>query len=149
MKQLKQMKGLKCQGGWVQYAVAGVSALGSILGGKSGAESAKRIGRENAALIAMETTETLRRMELTQEQLVGEANVRASGSGFTKEGSIAKYFEDLEGEYQNQVDWTKRAGAQRQKIAIAGGGAAADTIKAGAIQGVFSAASNAVGWYNT
>lgn len=146
---MKQMKGLKHQGGWVQYAAAGTLAITSIGGARSGAKKAKRLGAENVALIGLETEETLRRMEKTQAQLEGEATARVAASGFTGKGSVEKYFEELETEYKSQVDWTKRVGEQRKKVAAAGGSAAASQIKTAGITGAIGAGAMAAGWYES
>ena len=144
---MKQMRSLKRQGGWVQYAIAGAQIATSLAGGISGSRKAGNLADANIALIEMETKETLRRMENEQKVLEGEANVRASASGFTKKGSIEKYFTDLKTEYGNQVDWTKRVSAQRKKVARAGGSAAESQIKSTAIGGALQGAGNMANWY--
>jgi hypothetical protein len=144
---MKNMKGLKNQGGWFQYAIAAAGAISSIAGGKSAKRGARRLAAANIAMIEEETTETLSRMEKTHTQLVGEATATAAASGFTNKGSQEAYFDDLDQEYTARKDWTQRSADQRKKVAALGGSAAASQAGSTATAGVLNAANNAASWY--
>ncbi len=143
---MKQIRSLKRQGGWWQIAAAGISVASSLFGGGKAKKQAGRLAAENIKMIELETAEELRRMELTQEQVMGEAHARAAASGFEVNRKFGgdtdyqNYFDELDEEYKARVAWTNKAAAQQKRVVAQGGvnvksqiGAASTAASIGAI----------------
>lgn len=102
-------------------ASIGVSALGAYSGRKSAkkaAKAAKKRGRANYALIMDETREEVRRANLMNErQRTNYTNIIGASGVSAKSGTVRSTYRNMINEQDRQVDWTKRAGEQRAKVA--------------------------------
>ena len=147
---MKNMNGLKSQGGWWQIAAAAVSIGSSLFGGNKAKKQAAQLASANINLIKAETAEELRRMEKTQEQVMGQASAVAAASGFDVsrktggESDYNRYFGELEDEYGERKKWTKRQGQARIRVAAAGGNAAKTQIESNQRSDIINAVTTAV-----
>jgi len=110
----------------------GKKAFGSISGAnalKKGARQAKKIGKLNAAAIQEETSEQIRRLELTHNQIKGTATALIGKSGIGFEGSNQNYLNELETQFQSEKDWMNKSSLSRQEIAKMGAKSQAMSLK--------------------
>ena len=147
---MKNMNGLKSQGGWWQIAAAAISIGSSLIGGNKAKKQAAQLAAANINLIKAETAEELRRMELTQNQVMGAAQANAAASGFEvsqKFGGTTdyeNYFGELEDEYGARKKWTQKQSASRIRVAAAGGSAAKTQIGNNQRSDIINAVTTAV-----
>ena len=107
-----RMRSLKKQGGWWQFAslALGIYEIGQTQGNANAALSANQYTEQtNLRILEEETTEELRRMESSQEQLRGEVEARIAASGLTSDSAtFESYREELESEYKNRRRFVQR-----------------------------------------
>lgn len=132
---------------WIGYALAGAAAVGSVIGSNKAAKENAKLVKENLVMNQMQTAEDLRKMELSFQQVKGEATARAAASGFVLNDQRKNYFDQLNSEYQNQVNWTMKSSDQRAKQIRRGGAYQDSAISNTRDQGLLSAASLAMSWY--
>jgi hypothetical protein len=82
--------------------------------------AAKKAARANAALIRMETAETVRRMERSNTRLGKQAEAASFGSNVLMTGSNQRYIQDMQSEMARELRWTKEAGERAAKAAKKG-----------------------------
>ena len=107
----------------VPVALAAVSVASSVIGhiGASKANrAAKKAAKANAALMRMETAETVRRMERENTRLGKNATAASFGSNVLMTGSNQRYIQDMQSEMARELRWTKQAGEQAARAAEKG-----------------------------
>lgn len=86
------------------------------------AYSSYESGQRQQTAIEQETAENVRRMQLAQGIAKGSAEVAAGASGINPDsGSLASYLHTMSSEFENQINWLRRAGAAQASAAGAAG----------------------------
>lgn len=121
----------------------GSAAIGAI-GQMGSAKQMKRAARAQANLILEQGQETLRRMDMQNEAMLGAATARgyASGLKMEKSGSTQRYIWHMEQELQRQRDWTERSFTMQADAVYKAAKAGASTANIGAIAGFGQTAAN-------
>ena len=143
------------------FAIAGaVIGIGSAIMGRNaqrGSANAQWVlDQENIRLEKLETAESIRRTEESQEFTESTAKTQIGASGFASGGSMGRYMSTMEAKHATDVDWMKTSGASRTAIASreaaarhrAGLEGSKATLVSGVGQAVGSAGS-AAGAYST
>lgn len=118
----------------------------------SAAGKAREAGRMNAQRIQEETGEEVRRKEIGQKQFMGTSVARAGASG-VKASSFQNQWDFLEGEFGKELDWMRKSGTQRARIAEQTGEYQAKSATAsgfggmGRAAGGFYSAGKNQGWW--
>ncbi len=96
------------------------------------AEKAKETARFNAKHIELETAESIRRMDIQNEQVLGSMNAIMGGSGvmLDRGGTTTNNIELMTREQQLQRDWAELAGKNEAAIVRRGGNLQSSSIKA-------------------
>lgn len=145
---MKQFKGPRRQGGWVQMALAGVGAISSIAGGISGRSAAKDAGRATARTIMETYSETQRRKDIRDQQKLGMTRASIAASGIQRSGTSAEYLSQMQDEIKNENAWLERAARMNARAARKGGQAQGDVaMYSGLTQGIQYAGQAAVAGY--
>jgi len=108
---------------WIMTAIGvGASLLGGIKAKRDankGAQDIEALGRQNIGMVSQEEKETLRRMDYTQEQVMGQSKAQISASGMKMEGSTQRYMQELEKNYGNERNWiATQAQSQKDRIRL-------------------------------
>ena len=114
-------------------AIAAVGVGSSLIGGAKAAKRAKKIGRRNAELIRETAEENLRRMQIARGQKVGAAKAGVYASNVQYSGTSKKYVEALDQQFISDMAWEQRKSRLEERLARAGGQAAASTIQSSAL----------------
>jgi len=104
------------------------------------AGQAREAGRANARRILDETGEEVRRKEISQEQFMGSSVAKGAASGVQVSG-FQDYWDKLQGEFTNELDWMRKSGEQRAEIARKTGEYQATSGMAAGFSGLAGAAS--------
>ena len=130
---------------WVMAGIALAKGISSLVQGNKQAKAAKKAGRESAALIRKETTETVRRMDRDNKYILGESKAMSAAGGIHDTGSTYDYRKSLEEEMTRAIDWTQQAGESRAKQAYKSGQYVASSAKSAGISGGLDSASKIYG----
>jgi len=122
----------------------GLQVIGA-LGQRSAGRQARRAARQNAVLERMETAEQSRRLRIEQREREGLAEAISFGTGTAGTGSQAMVLDRMRVEHQQEMDWLRTSGAQRERVARMGGDMAARQGTAGMVSGLAGAALSAYG----
>lgn len=103
---------------WLMAGAALAKGAYDAYQGQEQAKDAEESGRASAALIREETAEEVRRLERENDYVMGRVRALQGASGIQANTGTAKIYRDaMQGEMQREIDWTKRAGESRAKIA--------------------------------
>lgn len=106
-------------------AIGGIaSGVSSLIGGnkarkagKAAAEQQRQMGAQNAELIAEETQEQLRRLDIQTKRTLAKGDALSAASGFLKGSSQDVYLEAITQEFAADREWAVKSSKQRQNIA--------------------------------
>ena len=112
-----------------------IGAVTSLMG----AFGAKDTGKANAAAIGAQTDEEARRMVAQNERTEARARAASAASGVTTTGTASSFLDAMQKENQQELDYFRRTGQQKQSAARAEGDAAFQSGLAGAVGGIGSA----------
>ena len=120
-------------------AVVAATALGSAAysaySGKKAGKKAKKLARRNAEAEKIELEESLRRLDLSQEQLRGQQVAAAGASGLNiARGSVAKFLSQQKEEMATERRFAENQGNRRIDIILQGGQNAQSAANAQATQ---------------
>ena len=127
----------------VSGAIAATVAVGGgIMSSKSqkkAGKQAKRLARQNAEVERIELEESLRRLDLSQEQLRGQQVAAAGASGLNiARGSVAKFLSQQKEEMATERRFAENQGNRRIDLILQGGQNAQSLAKAQATQSLVS-----------
>jgi hypothetical protein len=107
---------------WGMLAISfGMSLIGASKQNKA-ANMAGELGEKNAAAIAEETEEEIRRTELAQQQKTSQTVAAQGVSGIKMGGgTIDDYVKEMQSVFKSDIDWMKKSSASRESIARAEG----------------------------
>lgn len=126
----------------IAIATAVVGAYQSYKGGKDAKAAAGRAGELNYENIMAETTESIRRAEMSQEQAYGSAISAIGASGARMGGSPQASLTAMQTEFERQNIWQQEAGQRRADIAKQTGQDIGAAAMAQGTASAFSQASN-------
>ncbi len=142
---MKQMKGLRRQGGWWQYAVAGGIAALSLDNARSSVNASRGVQDATEEGLKIEHDETMRKLTASQEQTRGEVQSRIAGSGFTGKGTFKSFTAELEQEFGATKNFLNRKYESDQRFVRKNAQATRKGIRAGGIGGAISGGIAAIG----
>ena len=127
----------------VSGAIAATTAIGGgILSSKSqkkAGKQAKKLARKNAETERFELEESLRRLDLSQEQFRGQQAAAAGASGLNiARGSVAKFLSQQKEEMAKEREFAETQGNRRIDLILQGGQNAQALAKAQATQSLIS-----------
>lgn len=96
-------------------------------------EKAEDIAAENAAMVALETEEAVKRMEYEQAQIQAVARAKKAASGAGGE-TFNVFMGELEDVGAQEIDWLKKVGASRYRATEEEGRYASMMGRAGAVR---------------
>lgn len=139
----------------VSGTIAAVTVGTAIMGAKSqkkAGKQAKKLARQNAEVERIELEESLRRLDLSQEQFRGQQVAAAGASGLNiARGSVAKFLSQQKEEMATERRFAENQGNRRIDLIRQGGQNAQALAKAQATQtlvsGFGSAATTLGGGY--
>jgi len=130
----------------VMGTMAAVGAISSVMGSRSAAKKAKKLGRLNASYIRKETAENIRRMRGQQESTRSTTRAMMGASGVSGQSETnALYLEAMAAEQGRELDWAFKAGESRARIARAGGNAEASNLRTQGVTNAFTGMTQMAG----
>jgi L-serine deaminase len=126
---------------------AGLAVGGAIFNAnenKKAGKKAKKLARKNEEFERFELAESLRRLDITQEQQRGQQVAVAGASGFDiKSGSISKFLKEQKEQQQLQRDFTQQQGERGIQIGRQSGQNAKDAADSAAVGSFIGGAAGA------
>jgi len=137
---------------WIGTAIAvGGSIAGGIKGRRDARDAADDVGAitaQNIKMLDEEEVETLRQMDYTYDQVVGESQAKIAASGVAMEGSPADYMAAMEDNYGQERAWTKKQYESQREATRLSGSAQQSALKNQGDSALLSGVSSAAGWWS-
>lgn len=144
---------------WTTIAGVGLQMAPSLFGMGSHDRAMKQIGemtRKNVTLERLQTQQELRNLDQITGEVVGQAKLSLASSGFAGGGvDQASIIGSMEGQFADQREWVKMAGATREDIAKLSGQMAREGLRTqqqqqfmGAAAGAFNTVGQINNWWS-
>jgi hypothetical protein len=128
--------------------IAGAAIGGAILGGKEqkkAGKKSKRLAFQQAEQERLELEESLRRLDIKQDQLIGRQRAGAGATGLNiRTGTIREFLDSQQEEMRKVREFEESQGRRRIELIKEGGEQARDQAKAQARLGFIEAGQTAI-----
>ena len=121
-------QGFAVGGPWGAAIGGAIGGIGGFLGGGA-ADDAKKLAKDQAKFMEMETAENVKRMRMAAQEQVGLSRATAYASGLQGDsGSSGRYTNKIRSQWESDIAWKKFSGKKQAEFTREGGAAASRGI---------------------